>query len=80
MFFSEFGDIVKTRVAANTLHHGAQLALAAVVRSRTGDSVAAAIIVGQTAAMKPRETRLRKTLLKHVDSWSGHTVSPREPI
>jgi hypothetical protein len=30
--------------------------------------------------MEPREAKLRRTLLKHVDAWSQRTVSPREPI
>ncbi len=80
VYLSEFAGIQKTRVAANTRHHGAQLALATVVRNQAGDSVAAAIIVGQATAMRPREAKLRKMLLKHVDSWTQQTVSPREPI
>ena len=79
-FLSEFAEIEKTRVARNFRHHGAQLALATVVRNPAGGNVATAILVGQTTVVKPREAKLRKTLLKHVDSWSQHTVSPREPI
>nr|PPQ61446.1 IclR family transcriptional regulator [Streptomyces sp. QL37] len=79
-FLSEFADISKSRVATNLLHHGAQLALAAVVRNHAGESVGAAILIGQAAEMKPREAKLRKVLLKHVDSWSAQKVSAREPI
>ncbi|WP_326761692.1 helix-turn-helix domain-containing protein [Streptomyces phaeochromogenes] len=80
VFLSEFADIDKSRIATNTRHHGAQLALATVVRSRAGDRGAAAILVGRTTAMRPREAKLGKTLLKHVDSWTQRPVSPREPI
>ncbi|MGP3756807.1 IclR family transcriptional regulator [Streptomyces sp. BpilaLS-43] len=79
-FFSEFADISRSRVATNLRHHGAQLALAAVVRNQTGDSVATAVLIGQTVDMRPREAKLRATLLKHVDAWSQHSVSAREPI
>jgi DNA-binding IclR family transcriptional regulator len=79
-FLGEFADIRKTRIARNTRHNGAQLALASVVRNRAGESVAAAILVGQAAEAEPREAKLRKTLLKHVDSWSQQTYSPREAI
>ncbi|WP_435225754.1 IclR family transcriptional regulator [Streptomyces sp. Tue6028] len=79
-FLAAFADINKSRVATNLRHHGAQLALAAVVRNQAGESVAAAILVGQTAEMRPREDKLRRALLKHVDSWSRQTVSAREPI
>jgi DNA-binding IclR family transcriptional regulator len=79
-FLAEFADISKSRVATNLRHHGAQLALAAVVRNQAGDSVAAAILVGQAAEMRPREDKLRRALLKHVDAWSRQTVSAREPI
>ncbi|WP_326761717.1 helix-turn-helix domain-containing protein [Streptomyces phaeochromogenes] len=79
-FLAEFTDIGKSRVATNLRHHGAQLALAAVVRNQAGNSVAAAILIGQAAEMRPREAKLRKVLLKHVDSWSRQAVSAREPI
>lgn len=79
-FLAEFADISKTRVARNYRHHGAQLALSTVVRNQAGESVGAAILIGQASEMKPREAKLRKTLLKHVDSWATHKVSAREPI
>lgn len=69
-FLAEFADIRKTRVARNTRHQGAQLALASVVSSSRGDNAVVAIIVGQTSDLERRESRLRKTLLKHVDLWS----------
>jgi DNA-binding IclR family transcriptional regulator len=79
-YLAEIAEIEKSRIARNFRHHGAQLALATVVRNPAGGSVATAILVGQTALMEPREAKLRRTLLKHVDAWSQRTVSPREPI
>ncbi|MFD6277219.1 IclR family transcriptional regulator [Streptomyces sp. NPDC060209] len=79
-FFSEFADISRSRVATNLRHHGAQLALAAVVHNQAGESVATAVLIGQAADMRPREAKLRATLLKHVDAWSQQSVSAREPI
>jgi len=79
-FLAELADIRKTRVATNTLHHGAQFALATVVRNRAEEIVATAVLVGQSATAKPREEKLRKILLRHVDSWPDHRVSPREAI
>ena len=79
-FLAEYGDIKKTRVATNFRHHGTQLALATVVRSQAEEVIATAILVGQASVAKPREAKLRRTLLKHVDSWPRHDVSPREPI
>ncbi len=79
-FLSQFPDIVKSGVAKNFRHHGAQLALAGVVRDRGGKAVAVAILVGPTADAEPRETRLRRLLLKHVASWAGHDVAPREAL
>jgi DNA-binding IclR family transcriptional regulator len=79
-FLAEFADIRKTGVARNTRYQGAQLALASVLQNPAGGSLAVAILVGQTAEMERREAKLRKTLLKHVDSWSQKTFSPRQPV
>ncbi|WP_446046546.1 IclR family transcriptional regulator [Streptomyces olivaceus] len=79
-FLAELADISKCRVARNLRHHGAQLALAAVVRNQAGESVATAVLIGQAAEMAGREAKLRKTLLQHADSWSAQKVSAREPI
>ena len=79
-FLAEFGDVRRSRVARNTLHLGAQMALASVVRNRVGDSVAAVVVVGQTVEMAPREARLRSVLLTHVDRWSQQKFAAREPI
>lgn len=73
-FLAEFADIRKTRVARNTRYQNAQLALASVVRNPVGDSLAVAVVVGQTNEIASRESKLRRILLKHVDSWSRKTV------
>lgn len=79
-FLAEFAEIRKTGVSRNFRHHGAQIALASVVRNQAGESVAAAILVGQTAEVEPREEKVRKALLKHVASWTRQKKAPREPI
>jgi len=79
-FLSQFPGIVKSGVAKNFRHHGAQLALASVVRDRGGKAVGVAILVGPTAEAEPREARLRRLLLKHVASWTEHDVAPREAL
>jgi Transcriptional regulator len=79
-FLAEFAEIRKTGVARNYRHHGAQIAFASVVRNQMGDSVAVAIIVGQTAEVEPRAEKVRKALLKHVASWTRQKSSAREPI
>lgn len=79
-FLAEFAEIRRTGVARNFRHHGAQLALSAVVRNRAGEPVAAAVMIGQTTDAAPREDELRSCLLRHVDTWSRQAVRAREPI
>ncbi|SEP48505.1 IclR family transcriptional regulator [Amycolatopsis saalfeldensis] len=79
-FLSEFAEIKKTGVSRNFRHHGAQLAFSTVVRNPAGESVAAAVVVGQTAEVQPREAKVRKLLVKHVASWTQQKTAPREPI
>jgi DNA-binding IclR family transcriptional regulator len=79
-FLAEFAEIRRTGVSRNFRHHGTQIALASVVRNQAGDSVAAAILIGQTAEVEPREDKVRKVLLKHVASWTRRRTAPREPI
>lgn len=80
VFLAELPEIKKTGVARNLRHHETQLALAAVVRDHTGQSVATAIIVGEAETAEKREAKLRKTLLTHVQRWSTKAVSTREAI
>jgi DNA-binding IclR family transcriptional regulator len=79
-FLAEFAEIRKSGVARNFRHHGAQIAFASVMRNQAGESVAAAILVGQTVDVKPREAKVRKLLLKHVASWTRQKSAAREPI
>jgi DNA-binding IclR family transcriptional regulator len=79
-FLGEYSDIVKTRIAKNLRHNGAQTALATVVRNQAGDVVAAVVVIGPTATLAPREAKICKILLRHVDSWAEHKVTPREAI
>jgi DNA-binding IclR family transcriptional regulator len=79
-FLREFEDIQKTRIARNTRLSGTRFALAAAVRNPAGDAVAAITLVGPTAELQPRATRLGKILLKHVDSWAGRSINAREVI
>lgn len=79
-FLAEFAEIRKTGVARNFRHHGAQIAFASVVRNQAGDSVAVAVLVGQTVEVEPREDKVRKALLKHVASWTRRKTTAREPI
>jgi DNA-binding IclR family transcriptional regulator len=79
-FLAEFGDIRRTGIARNFRHHGAQIAFSSVVRNQSGDTVAAAILIGQTAEVEPREEKVRKALLKHVGSWARQKSTPREPL
>jgi DNA-binding IclR family transcriptional regulator len=79
-FLSEFSDIKASRVAVNLRYQGAQMALAAAVKNQAGEAVAAAVLIGPTENIQKREARLRKILLKHVDSWSLRKLNPREAI
>ena len=77
-FLAEFRDIKRDRIATNTKHGGTQYALATTVRGQSGEVVAEITLVGFAADMLPRETRLRKTLLQHVDALGapGPTGAP----
>jgi len=79
-FLAEFAEIRKTGVARNFRHHGSQIALAGVLRNQAGESVASVTLVGQAAEVEPREDKVRKTLLKHIASWTRQKAAPREPI
>jgi DNA-binding IclR family transcriptional regulator len=79
-FLGELKTIRESRIATNVRLQGAQLAMATVVRNTVGDAVAALVLVGPSDDMRKRETRLRKTLLKHVDAWSSRHLNPREVI
>jgi len=56
------------------------MALASVLRNAAGESVASVTLVGQTTEVEPREDKVRKTLLKHITTWTRQKSAPREPI
>ncbi|HET9060919.1 MAG TPA: helix-turn-helix domain-containing protein [Acidimicrobiales bacterium] len=68
-FFLEYDDIIRTRIARNTLRGGTQFAIATVVMGSTGRPVAEVTIVGRAADLLPRVSELADLLLEHVDSW-----------
>lgn len=69
VFLAEYDEIKHSRVARNKLHGGTQFALATVVLGPAGRAAAEVTLVGRTADLEPREAKLRKLLLHHVDSW-----------
>jgi DNA-binding IclR family transcriptional regulator len=79
-FLGEYADILKTRIAKNLRHNGAQTALATVARNQAGDMVAAVVVIGPTEGFSAREAKIRKILLRHVDSWAQRKVTAREAI
>jgi len=79
-FLKEIEEIQRTRIARNTRLSGTRFAMATAVRNPSGEAVAAITLVGPTADVQPRASRLAKVLLKHVDSWAGRSMSAREAI
>jgi len=79
-FLRELKEIQRTRVAKNVRLSGTRYALATTLHSQAGEPIAAVILVGPTAQAQPREQRLSKLLLKHVEKWSNRSVTPREAI
>jgi DNA-binding IclR family transcriptional regulator len=74
-FFSEYDDIVRTRVARNTRQSGTRFALATVVYGLSGRPAAEVTLTGRAADMLPREAELARTLLKHVDAWQRRSAA-----
>jgi len=79
-FLEEYAEICKTRIAKNVRLGGRRFAIAAAVYDREGKVVAAVTLVGATTDLRPRERKLSRLLLKHVDSWSQRATQPREAI
>jgi DNA-binding IclR family transcriptional regulator len=77
-FLEEFEQIRKTRIATN-LHRG-RFALATTVYNQGGQAVASVTLVGPAAEVQPKLKKLSQILLRHVDSWSQRTLSPREAV
>lgn len=74
-FLTEYDEIRTTRIARNTLHGGAQHAIATTVRNRAGEVVAEVTLVGPATVIQPRVDELVLTLLVHVDRWQNRTAS-----
>jgi DNA-binding IclR family transcriptional regulator len=68
-FFSDYDEIVRSRVARNLLQGGTRLGLATVVYGPNSRPAAAVTMTGRASDMLPREASLTRTLLKHVDAW-----------
>jgi len=79
-FLNEFEQIRKTRIATNVRLSGSRFAIGMTVHNQAGEPVAAITLVGPTPQVQPRLKKLGDLLIKHVDSWTHRTVSPREAI
>lgn len=79
-FLEEYEEIKRTRIATNIRLSGTRFAIATTVHSQSGEAVAAVTLVGRTPDVQPRVEKLRKLLIRHVDSWSQRSLTPREAI
>jgi DNA-binding IclR family transcriptional regulator len=77
-FLEEYEQIRKSRIATNV--HRGRFGLATTVHNMAGEAVASITLVGPVTEVQPRLKKLSQILLKHVDSWSQHTMTPREAI
>ena len=73
-------EIKKTRIATNIRLSGTRFAIATTVHNQSGAAVAAITLVGRTPDVQPRVGKLGKVLIRHVDSWSQRSMTPREAI
>jgi len=79
-FLSEYNEIRNTGIATNLRLSGSRFAVAAVVRNKSGEAVAAVTLVGRTEDLQSRKEELAAVLLKHTAQWSRRVVQPREAI
>jgi DNA-binding IclR family transcriptional regulator len=79
-FLEELGEIRATRIATNIRQGGIRFAIATTLANQSGEAVASVTLVGPTGDLQPREQKLRKLLLRHVDSWQQRSVQAREAI
>ncbi len=79
-FLAEYDEIRKTRIATNIRLSGTRFAIATTVHNQSGAAVAAITLVGRTPDVQPRVGKLGKVLIRHVDSWSQRSMTPREAI
>jgi DNA-binding IclR family transcriptional regulator len=81
-FLDELDEIRTSRIATNVRQSGTRFAVATTVNHQSpGNAVASITLVGSTADLEPRQKKLSKLLLKHVDAWATERpVTPREAI
>lgn len=79
-FFAEYDQIKRTRIATNLVRGGVRFGIATTVHNRSGEAVASVTLVGSPADMQARLQKLSKVLIRHVDSWSQRSMTPREAI
>jgi DNA-binding IclR family transcriptional regulator len=79
-FLGEYEEIRKTRIATNLRLAGTRFAIGTAVRDKSGEAVASITLVGRTPDLQPRMKKLSGLLLRHVDSWSQRSLTPREAI
>jgi DNA-binding IclR family transcriptional regulator len=79
-FIAEYEQIRKTRIATNVQLSGTRFAIGTTVRDKSGEAVASITLVGRSVDLKPRAKKLSEMLLRHVDSWSNRSMTPREAI
>lgn len=79
-FLGEYEEIRRTRIATNIRLSGTRFAIATTVHNQSGEAVAAITLVGPTPDVQPRVEELGKLLIRHVDSWSQRSMTPREAI
>jgi DNA-binding IclR family transcriptional regulator len=79
-FLNEYEEIRKTGLATNYRLAGQRFAIAACVRDKSRQVVAAVTLVGRTEDVQPRVKELSELLLKRVESWSRKNVKSRAAI
>jgi DNA-binding IclR family transcriptional regulator len=79
-FLEELGEIRATRIATNIRQGGTRFAIATTLANQSGEAVASVTLVGPATDLQPREQKLRKLLLRHVDSWQQRSMRAREAI
>ena len=79
-FLHEYEEIRRTRIATNIRLSGRRFAIATTVHNQSGEAVAAITLVGPTPDVQPRVAELSELLIRHVDSWSQRSMTPREVI
>ncbi len=79
-FLGEYEEIRRTRIATNIRLAGTRFAIGTTVRDKSGEAVASITLVGRTPDLQPRLKELSELLIRHVDSWSKRSMTPREAI